>query len=154
MRFRISVFIVMVLLTGCGKSQDHLEQQIHRTEEQIKFSTVKNETEIRQHDSNKAKEIVAAFPETTTIFAANTKDRLMLAFDVTHMNRFQLKEIKQNVKKKLEKELPHTKIEISTDEKMRLELKKLEEDLHTKNLPQQTVEKRIKQIISLSKEET
>jgi len=154
MRYHAGVFMILLLLMGCGKSQDHLEQQMHHTEEQIKFSTVKNETTIDQYESNQAKEIVATFHETTEVFAANTKDWLMLAFNVTHMNRFQLKNIEKNVKQRLTEEFPHMKIEVSTDEKMRLELKKLEEDLHTNNLPQQTVEKRIKQIISLSREET
>lgn len=154
MRYHVGVFMTLLLLCGCGKSQDHLEQQMHRTEEQIKFSTVKHETAIDQHDSNQAKEIVATFPEATEVFAANTNNRLMVAFDVTHMNRFQLKQIEKSVTKRLKKEFPHMKIEVSTDEKMRLELKKLEEDLHTKNLPRQDVESRIKKIISLSKEET
>lgn len=153
-RYVIGSVITLFLIVGCAKSTNHLEQQMNHTEEQIKFSTVKNETNVSQEPANKAKEIVASMDETTEIYAVNSKNDLVLAFDVTQMHRFELETFKKDVKKILDTELTNENIEVSTDEKIRLELQKLEEDLNKKDLTHQTLEKKIKHIISLSKEET
>lgn len=155
MRYVIGSIITLLLLVGCAKSTEPLEQQMqHHTEEQIKFSTVKNEKIIDQQPANKAKEIVASFEEITKVYAVNSKKELLIAFDVSQIHRFGLDTIKKDVKKRLEKEMNNMKIEVSTDEKIRLELEKLEHTLHEKNMNNQTVEEKIKKLISLSKEET
>ncbi len=154
MRYIVGSIITLFLFTGCAKSTDHLEQQKHQTKEQMNFSTVTNETNIDQTPANEAKEIADLFDETTDIFAVNSNDTLMIAFDVQHMYRFQLESIKKDIKKQLNKKLPQVEIEVSTDAKIRLELEKLEQDLHNENISNQTVEKRIKKIVSLSKEQT
>jgi len=154
MRYLVGSMIALFVFTGCSSSTDHFEQQGQQTEEQMNFSTVTHESNIDQTPANEAKKIVDSFDETTDIFAANSKNRLIIAFDVKQMHRFQVESIENDIKKRLHKELPHIAIEVSTDAKMRLELEKLEQDLHNENLSNQTVEKRIQEIISLSKEQT
>lgn len=154
MRYLVGSMIALFVFTGCSSSTDHFEKQGQQTEEQMNFSTVTHESNIDQTAANEAKEIVDSFDETTDIYAVNSKNTLMIAFNVKQMHRFQVESIENDIEKRLRNELPHIVIKVSTDAKMRLELEKLEQDLHNENLSNQTVEKQIQEIISLSKEQT
>lgn len=154
MRMVLCFFVIGLLLTGCTDAADPVERPIERTKEQIKFSTVHNKTGTDQQPANKAKDTISSFEEITNIYAVNSTSKLLVAIDVAHHHRLQLEKIRDNVKRSLEMEFPQIELHISTDEKILKELEILEQSIHKNNVTSFEIEKKVDEVLSLSKEQT
>lgn len=154
MRFVSCLLLVGLLLGGCTNTADPLERPVERTKEQIKFSTVHNKTGTDQQPSNQAKEKIDSFDEINNIYAVNSTNKLLVAIDVAHHHRLQLKKIRDHVKRSLEKELPEIELHISTDEKIQAELEMLEQNIQKNKVTSFEIEEKVDEILSLSKEQT
>src|SRR5699024_4268004 len=84
--------------------------------------------------SDLAKNILSKNDNVTHVYAVNTKDTLVIAIKVRHMKRFRLQKIKQELTKKMKKEFPKMDVQLSTDEKIVIELDKLEKKLETTSI--------------------
>lgn len=154
MRYIYGSLMIILLLIGCAKASEPLNPQMNRTKEQIEFSTVNNASGLDQQPSNKAKELLTSFEELTKIYAVNSSNQMILAFDTKQINRLELASIRKNVKKRLEKQFPEVDIQVSSDAKILREIEKLESDIQSKQRSNKSIEKKVQEIISLSKEQT
>ncbi|MFB5089340.1 YhcN/YlaJ family sporulation lipoprotein [Psychrobacillus sp. PGGUH221] len=151
-KLKVGLLILMVigLCSGCNGNQD----QFADANEDLKVSEVNISKPISQSVANQAKENTITEEEISNVKAVNTDKELLVAIKVKQFDRFQLKKIEKNVKTDLEKMYPDYKILVSTDQKMYFEIDKLEQKLQKNNLSMKKLEKDIKKIKSLMKEQS
>jgi len=116
----LSLTLILLVLFGCSNSGTKADLQ-----------NVSNR-DLDQSDSIRAKETLSSYKETTEVHAVNTKDKLFVAFDILHRNRFNMEEIESRARNDLKELFPNKKIEVSTDQKLVLEAQKAEERLTQK----------------------
>lgn len=152
MNFKRIIALAVVLTTLVSCTPNNNESQSSPPVEMTKIST--NNNEINQDQSNRAKNILSKNDNVTHVYAVNTKDTLVIAIKVRHMKRLRLQKIKQELTKKMKKEFPKMDVQLSTDEKIVIELEKLEKKLETTSISKKELKNRLQSIIDLSKEET
>lgn len=107
-----------------------------------------------QQPSDQAKEFLSHYDEVAGVRAVNHDGQLVVAVDIKHHDRFSLDEIEKSLRKDVRENFSHMKITLSTDEKIFIELKQLEQDILAENVAKDDIKKRLKKIKKLSKEET
>ncbi|WP_342600624.1 YhcN/YlaJ family sporulation lipoprotein [Psychrobacillus sp. FSL H8-0483] len=149
---KVGLLILMVigLCTGCNGNQD----QNTDSNEDLNVSQVKISKPISQSVANQATENVSMEDEISDVMAVNTDKELLVAIKVKQFDRFQLKKVEKNIKSNLEKLYPNYKILVSADQKMYVELVKLQGKLQKNTLSMKDLEKDIKKIKSLMKEQS
>lgn len=141
--------IIILLLSACANSSP--DEQSTNDE---KYSVIRTSSSYKQDTSNKLKKYVNENEEFNEVYAVNTDSEVLIAVDPMHHDRFRLEDFRKKLEKDLKNEIHPLKLELSTDKKIQLELKKLEEELENKNLSRKQLEKNLDRIIKLSKEET
>jgi preprotein translocase subunit SecF len=151
-RFLIIVGLISLLITGCGNETGKQSG----TKNSVNITNISNQNVYDQEPSNKAKKLVAAKKNVTAIDAVNTDKKMIIAIEVPHHERFQLKDIRDKLTKELKKQFKQEEItvELSTDQKIIWELEKLEEKLQKNNISNKELKKEIKRISKLMKEQT
>jgi len=139
-----------LLLIGCNV-QTPSEKTTNNRVELTKIST---KQPIDQQASNQAKEMIRQYDAITSVKAINSSHYLVVAFVIEHLKRFKLERFRKNIQKHLEKQFPHLKVIVSTDQKIILELDQLENKIETTNISKKQLEEFVKKIIRLSKEQT
>ena len=149
---KVGLLILMVigLCTGCNGNQD----QDTDANEDLNVSQVKISKPISQSVANQATENVSMEDEISDVMAVNTDKELLVAIKVKQFDRFQLKKVEKNIKSNLEKLYPDYTILVSADQKMYFELVKLQGKLQKNTLSMKDLEKEIKKIKSLMKEQS
>lgn len=107
-----------------------------------------------QQPADQAKEFLSHYDEISGVRAVNHDGALMIAVKVKQLERFNLEDIEEALEQDIRKNFSKMKVKLSTDEKIYLELKRLEDDLLGQNISNKEVKKRLKKIQQLSKEET
>ncbi|HLR80369.1 MAG TPA: YhcN/YlaJ family sporulation lipoprotein [Bacillota bacterium] len=150
-RIIASYIMITLLLFGCNmNSETGLSEQGHHTQ----FTKISTDQSIDQHISNQVKEKLATNEDISHVKAVNSQKHIAIAFEVPHLKRFQLQKIKKQVKNDIKKQFPNMKVEVSTDQKIVLELERLEKKLQTQSLSDKKLKKELKRIIELMKEQT
>ncbi|WP_042223968.1 YhcN/YlaJ family sporulation lipoprotein [Oceanobacillus manasiensis] len=144
---------LLCILSSCG-NESALEPSNKANEklDLTHISTKNNDTS--QHPANQAKDALSKYKEITEVKAVNTTKQLIIAVQVEQNKRFNLTSIRKQLQKEMKKKFPDHKVELTTDKKIVIELKKLEEKLQSESISKKKVEKRVKEIIKLSKEQT
>lgn len=143
------VFIIcclLLLFTGCDAETD--------TANDSKFINLSTTQSIDQHDSNHAKQILSKHEEMTNIYAVSNSKNMIIAFEVYHHDRLQLKKIKKTIEKQINKEFPNLDIIVSTDKKIILELHELENKIEQNSISKDKINKKVEQLMTLAKEQT
>ena len=109
---------------------------------------------ISQSVANQVTENVSMEEEISDVLAVNSDKELLVAIKVKQFDRFHLKKIEKNIKSDLKKQYPDYSILVSADQKMYFELVKLDEKLQKNTLKMKNLEKDIKKIKSLMKEQS
>ena len=153
-RITINLSIVLCLLSSCGMNPtvDPTDRQVNDTP--IELTNLSTRKDVDQQVAKQAKEILKYNDDLTAVKAVNTPDKLVVAIDIYHLQRLQLKKIEKKIQKKLEKEFPTSEVILSSDKKVFLELDKLEKKLQSDSLSKDKLAKKITKIIELSNEET
>lgn len=134
--------LLFPLLVACSSSHDG-----QKVDEHV-------QTDHSQAESSQAVDYVMSKNEITDAVAVNTKETILLAYDVQQMDRFRLDEIKKDVKKELETQFPDKKIALSFDKKIMLEVTELQNKMAEKEMNDKKVKKEIQKIEKLMKEKT
>ncbi|PAV28803.1 hypothetical protein CIL05_14340 [Virgibacillus profundi] len=150
--YKIVSFCLILLLFGCGTNST-LESSDEENRD-IELTKISASNPTAQHPSNQAKEELKKYDEITTIKAVNTDKDLLIAVEVHHHDRFKLANIRKELTKELEKMFPEMKVELTTDKKIILELDQLENKIQAESFTKKKLEKEIKKLIKLSKEQT
>ncbi|WP_157087755.1 YhcN/YlaJ family sporulation lipoprotein [Oceanobacillus damuensis] len=115
---------------------------------------ISNESIFSQEPSNQAKDKLSNHDEISAVKAVNTDKNIVIAIEVDHHERFTLSQIEKKYKKEMEDKFKDKKVEFSTDKKIVLELEKLEQDIKDNTITKKELEKELKKIVKLSKEQT
>ncbi|WP_100011128.1 hypothetical protein [Lentibacillus sediminis] len=147
---KMTVLLALLsLLVGCGADTTKDNQQ-----QNTKFTKISTSNEISQKPSNRAKEILHQDEKITAVHAVNTSKAMLIAIEIKHHKRFRLAQIRKEKTKEMKNEFPDMKVELSTDRKIILELRALEDNLQKGSVSKKKLEKELKAIIELSKEQT
>ncbi|CAG9620465.1 YhcN/YlaJ family sporulation lipoprotein [Sutcliffiella rhizosphaerae] len=141
----VIVVLCFTIVSACGNGEvkDRFQDTVMRTS---------NAKEEKSEKEKHAEEIAKDFEEIKGAVAFDTKDELVVAFEVKQYQKFFTEKIEKKVKKALEKEFPEETIVVSHDMKIRLEIDRLRRDMEQKNLSKKEVEKRIEKMKTLREE--
>lgn len=145
LKSNIVYFLFLFFLIGC-QANDNASKDPSFT----KLSTPSH----NQHLSNQIKDYLATDKDITMINAVNAGNDVIVTIEIPHMKRFRLATIREKLKKDIKKEFALDKVEVSTDQKIILELKRLEDRIERAAITEDEIKKEVERIMKLSKEET
>lgn len=142
----------LFIMTACMNSNYSLEPEKSQPMELTKLSSDLGIPD--QQASNQAKQILSNYDEVQGVRAVNHNKQLLIGVKLKHHDRLQLDQLERDLRKKIKRNFSEMTITLSTDEKIHLEVKKLEKAMLNNELKEKELEKRIEKIRKLSKEET
>ncbi|SDQ65748.1 hypothetical protein SAMN05216232_2962 [Virgibacillus subterraneus] len=144
---------IIFFLFGCNPNTDSDPSQNGQIDG-VNFTNISTEASIDQSVSNSAKQSLSQHKEITNIYAVNTEGDLVIAIEVHHNERFKLAKIRKNLHKKMEKVFRDHKVQLSTDQKIVIETKRLEKQIQNRDISKKKLEKEVKHLIKLMNEQT
>lgn len=120
---------------------------------EIDLSKLSTTESIDQSVAKEAKNTLNNYSELTTILAVNTDYQLIIAFKTTQWEKLRLSDHKKEIENELKQRFPHLEIIVSTDQKIILELEKIEKALSNKQISKKDLYRRINELIRLSKDQ-
>ncbi|WP_430786300.1 hypothetical protein VBD025_13435 [Virgibacillus flavescens] len=150
MKFKIFIGLLIIsILVGCNTNTETLNETDSKAPVQLSSSSLPN-----QKASNLAKKTLQKHTETTNIYAVNTDKTLLIALEVHHHDRLKLADFRSSVTKKINKQFPDLKTEVSTDKKLVWEIKKLEQKIMNNKIKEKQLKKEMKHLIKLMHKKT
>src|SRR5699024_78738 len=141
------IFLLILILFGC---QSKSPQQSNK---QLKFQPLATDHQkMTQEISNEVKDYISRHDHVTSVYAVNTFDALVIAFDVNHFDRFQLQTYKYQFDKQMKRKYPAYESIVSTDQKIILELKRIEKGISDETMSINDIQKEIRRLIKLNKD--
>ncbi|GAE35848.1 YhcN/YlaJ family sporulation lipoprotein [Halalkalibacter akibai] len=137
MKGLIKGFIVLAVLTGC---------QMLEPQQDIRPLELSTNAVIDQESADEAKKIVLSMEEVTEIKGVSYENEIYLAPRVKHFDRFRLKEIRKTGHQSVKKRYPDATVHVSTDQKIFMELEKLEKELKEKTISEQRLKQKLKHL--------
>lgn len=107
-----------------------------------------------QQPAIEAKHFLSERDDVSRVRAVNYGDDLIVAIDVNHLKRLRLKKIQSEVQEEIDEQFSNLHVTLSTDQKILLELKRLEEQLEANEINEEDLKQKVTDIKKLSKEET
>lgn len=150
----LTVILAGLMLSACmGKpNYNSLEPA---NQQPVELSRLSSKGISHQDTSVQAKQALSEDKEVIGVRAVNDgKDQLLVGVKLRHHDRVNKDELEKQLHKKVQKQFSDKKIMLSTDEKIHLELKKLEDDLQNDRLSKKDFQERLKKIKKLSGEQT
>lgn len=147
----IMLSCLFLFLFGCTNNDPTYQSS---KKDNLELTKLKSDVPVDQQPSNQAKEYLSHFEEVSAVRAVNHEGELVIAVDINHHDRFQLDHLEKELTKDVKKNFSNMDITFSTDRKILLELKKLEEDIQANRISQDDIKERLKAIKKLSNEET
>lgn len=149
----IFIIGIVLLFTGCMKNDRGLSLGPNGNEspELVKLSA---RGDMDQQPSNQAKQIISNYEEVTGVRAVNHDNQLVVAVEIDHGDRFRLDDIERELKKEIKRNFSKMTVTLSTDQKLLLELRNLENDIQANNISKNAIKKRLHELKKLSEEET
>jgi len=148
------IIIFISVIAGCITNESVLEPA-RTPNNEINLMKISKENRLDQHISNQAKDSMRKYAEITTAKAVNTDQKMLMAVEVDHNERFNLAKIRNQLQKEIEEQFSHITVEFSTDKKIIIELDKLEKQIQKDSTySPQKLEKELDKLIGLSKEQT
>lgn len=143
----------LFMLAACtNKSMDpNIKQQNNQG---LELNKINANSPVDQQSANRAKHLLSEYEEIKSVRAVNHDKQLLVGVQLNHHDRFNKNDIENKLTKDIDKHFPDLKVTLSTDEKIHLEVKKLEQALQERKLSKKELAAKIKKIISLSKEKT
>ncbi|MEK5441616.1 YhcN/YlaJ family sporulation lipoprotein [Fredinandcohnia sp. FSL W7-1320] len=146
-QYSVLLFLTIGLLAGCKEDMDSIKSQ------GTSITKISAKTATNQSVANQAEELLIKRDDITGVRGVNKDKELLIAIKVPQKDRFQLSTIEKEVKKELKKQYPEHNIQVSTDQKIFLELDKLEKKLEKSKVGEKELKKELDNIKSLMKEE-
>lgn len=150
------LFLGVFILTACSNNNANPDQILEPTgNRDLELVKLKSNDNIDQNPSNRAKELISEeYDEVSAVRAVNHKDDILIAIDVDHHERFDLDDIEKKIEKQVRNQFSDLKVTLSTDQKILIELEKIEADIMNNNISNDQLKKKITKLKSLSKEQT
>lgn len=141
----IFYFLIIFSLIGCQTNNHTLKEPSF-----TKISTTNHD----QHLSNQIKEYLASDKNLSMINAVNAGKDVIVTIDIPHIKRFKLATIRKKLEKDIKEEFNLNNVRVSTDQKIIIELDKLENRIERSEMTAEEIKSEVDRIIKLSKEET
>lgn len=152
---RIILLSTLLLLSACmNKANESALEPDRNANDDLQLTKLSSYGIYDQNPANKAKNMLSKHDGISRIRAANDSNDLIVAVDVKQHKRFQLKSIEKEMRKELNESFSDLEVTFSTDQKILLELKKVEEAIENDSFSNEELEDMLKKIKQLSKEET
>lgn len=142
------IVFVCGAISGCAAHEDDTFQNKNN------FTNVSSERPIDQSLANKVEKELIKEKDISKVRAVNTNKELLLAIKTPQFDRLHLKKIEKRVTSDLKDEYPHYKVTVSTDQKLFLELNKLEQKIQQNNVNKKKLLKEFSNLKKLMKEKT
>ncbi len=142
MKELIKGLLLIGLLTGC---------QSFNAQGDIKPMTLADNVIINQNLADEAKQIVLSMEEVVEVKGVNESKKIYLAPKVKHFDRLHLKDIRKRGHDAVKKRYPDASIHLSTDQKIFMELDKLEKKLKRKQISEKQLKEELKKLEEMMK---
>ncbi|MBB5325519.1 hypothetical protein HNQ34_002620 [Anoxybacillus tepidamans] len=151
----IGMMIIGLLLLGCAREPEVKKQSI-QGKNMIQLSTdgTAHSNAVSQSVAQQAVEQVKARKEIRDAVAVNTKNKLLLAYQVKQMDRFRMRQIEKDVKQQLELLFPDHDIIVSSDLKLFWKTDELRGKIQKDDMNERKLDKQIEKLKKLSEERT
>ena|SRR5690625_4843398 len=149
--YRFFIIICALLLLGsCGMgSETDSTSNID-----IEYTNLSTAHTLEQEAANVAKKTLSKNDDITSVKAVNSAEDMIIAFEIHHLKRFNLKKIRKKIQKEMDKKFPDLNVVVSADKKIILELDRLEEEILSNALSKKELDKKIKELVKLDNEQT
>jgi apolipoprotein N-acyltransferase len=144
------IITFLFILVSCGVDTNTKTT----SDSDIEYTNLKTTQSLKQDHSNQAKETLTSHNDITSVSAVNTTKDIIIAFEIYHLKRFSLKKVRKEIQKKMEKKFSDLNVIVSTDKKIFLELNELEKKINADSISEKELDKKIKALIKLAKEQT
>ena len=143
--------LLLIVGTGCMKQDPTYEPTKNQPLNLTKL-TSKGITD--QQPADEAKQFLSNYEEVSGVRAVNHNGQLIIAIEIDHDDRFSLDHLESKLNKELHENFPDMKIDVSTDQKLLFELEDLEKEITNQSISKKEVNKRMKKLRKLMKEQT
>ncbi|HLS67014.1 MAG TPA: YhcN/YlaJ family sporulation lipoprotein [Pseudogracilibacillus sp.] len=151
--YRILLIVALLTITACMNKTNESAFEPVRNDD-LELTKLSSYGIYDQNPANKAKDMLSKHDGVSRLRAVNDRNDLVIGVGVRQHKRFSLKEIENEMRKELNEYFSDLEVTISTDKKILLELKKLEEAIENDELTNEQLEEKLTKIKRLSKEET
>lgn len=134
------VCFVMLTFTGCTQQREEVQPLA------IGTSGVAD-----QSKADEAKRLLLTMEEVLEVKGVNVDQNIYLAPRVKHFERFNLERIRKEASDKVKGKYPEAKVHVSTDQKLFMELGKLEGQLKNRTISKGRLKKRVKELEEMMK---
>ncbi|WP_062046695.1 YhcN/YlaJ family sporulation lipoprotein [Bacillus sp. JCM 19034] len=134
------IIIIMIGLVGCQMNAQH-DVKVLQLDDAI----------VEQTQANKAKEIVLSMEEVTEVRGVSYDNSIYIATHVKPFDRFFLNEIRKKAHDNVKKRYPEATVHVTTDEKIFIELEKIEQQLKKQAISEERLSKRLKELDEMMK---
>lgn len=151
--FVLSLSLLFITLSGCMNDKQPTNLEPTRSDP-LSLMKLSSKGMTDQQPAMDAKQFLSKEEALSRVRAVNYKDELFIAIEVDNFQRFNLKDIEKDVRKKINNKYKNFNVTVVSDEKLVIELKKLEEQIENNNITNEQLGKRIEELKKLSKEQT
>nr|WP_263328306.1 sporulation protein [Neobacillus sp. Marseille-Q6967] len=148
---RILFVLCLFTLSACTQ-----EQQVKDSQLSLMKTTNPNPIVTQQHNSphhvQDIEKTVSDYDELYDVAVIEGKKETLVVYKVKHMQRFRMKKIEKNLTKELEEKYPDDNFIVSSDYKIFLEAVRLNERREAGNLSDKAADKRLNEIIKMTKD--
>lgn len=145
----------LLMITACtNKSMENTVEPQKNQDQGLELSKIKANSPVDQQVSNQAKQMISDHDKVKSVRAVNHDHQLLIGVQLNHHDRIDMDDIERKLQKEIRKKFTDYKVNLSTDEKIHLEVEKLEKALQERKLSKKELKKKIKKVKSLSKEKT
>ncbi|MFK3937899.1 hypothetical protein ACI2JA_10360 [Alkalihalobacillus sp. NPDC078783] len=134
-KFILVMIICFLLLTACGGAKDI------KSLSDDELNPVVSQSNIIQ-----AKELVLQMEEVVDVKGIQYEHLLFLDPKVKQFDRLKLKHIRQEAFKRVKDEFPESKVHITTDQKIYMELEKLEQQVANEKIDAKQLKKKVEKL--------
>ncbi|MDT8860084.1 hypothetical protein N0O92_07540 [Alkalihalobacillus sp. MEB130] len=136
--------VILCLVSGC--------QNLTGATPDVRPMQLSENAIIDQGQADEAKEIVLSMEEVVEIKGvSDNENTIYLAPRVKHFDRFRLKEIRKYGYDSVKKRYPDATVFLSTDQKIFMELEKLETELKNKTISEQRLQEQLNKLKDMMK---
>ncbi|RFU66744.1 YhcN/YlaJ family sporulation lipoprotein [Peribacillus glennii] len=152
--FLLIQFVILLVAAGCGNEERMKEGTALIQQTDPPALDVRSTTYQKDGLPEKVKKEVAGIDGIYDVAVVQNGKKVLVAYKVNHMRRFQMKKIEKEVNTHLKKRFKDNEFIVSSDYKIFLETVRLNEMLMDQDVPKEKAKKKFKDIESLQKEMT
>jgi hypothetical protein len=152
-KWLLMVLVIGIVMGGCAKEKGVKQQSIQGTN-LIRTNTdgTAKRANIDQRPAERAVAYVRSRDDIKDAVAVSTSKKLLVAYQIKHMNRFYRKQIEKEINSKLKQLFPDYQIISSSDLKIFWKTKELVDNLGNKKWDETKTDKQIEKIKRLSED--